>query len=80
MGDIMKTQSRLQSLIETVTNTLIGFVVAILSQLLVFPMFDIHVPLSSNFGIAAWFTMISVARGYLVRRWFEYRLRGVRRT
>lgn len=40
-------QTKLQSAIESVSNV-VGFGVAILSQILVFPMFDIHVPLSSN--------------------------------
>lgn len=67
-------QSRLGSLIETVFNTAIGFGVAIASQVLVFPLFGIHVPLSTNLGIGAWFTAISIARGYMLRRWFNARL------
>lgn len=41
-------QTKLQSTIESVANVVVGFGVAILSQILVFPMFDIRVPLSSN--------------------------------
>ena len=41
-------QTKLQSAIESVSNVVVGFGVAILSQILAFPMFDIHVPLSSN--------------------------------
>jgi hypothetical protein len=67
-------QTRLGSLIETITNTAIGFGVAIASQLLVFPLFGIHVPFSANLGIGAWFTAISIARGYVLRRWFNARL------
>lgn len=68
-------QSKLGSLIETCINTAIGFGVALVSQLVIFPLFDIHVPLSSNLGIGAWFTAISVARGYVIRRWFNARLK-----
>lgn len=68
-------QTKLGSLIETILNTLIGFGVALLSQIVVFPLFDIHVPLSTNLGIGAWFTAISVTRGYVIRRWFNARLK-----
>jgi hypothetical protein len=67
-------QTRIGSLIETVANTAIGFGVALASQLAVFPLFDIHVAFSTNLAIGAWFTGISVVRGYLVRRFFNARL------
>jgi hypothetical protein len=67
-------QSKVGSLIEAVFNTAIGFGVALLSQIVVFPWFDIHVSLSTNLGIGAWFTVISVARSYIIRRWFNARL------
>jgi hypothetical protein len=68
-------QSKIESLIETVINTAIGYVVALASQLIVFPMVGIDVPISTNLEIGAWFTVISVARGYVIRRWFNARLR-----
>jgi len=67
-------QSRISSLIEALMNIVIGFWVAIVSQLLVFPLFDIHIPLSSNLGIGAWFTLISLIRTYVIRRWFNAKL------
>lgn len=70
-------QSRLESFIETLVNVIIGFLVAIASQLLIFPMFDIHIPLTDNFLIGAWFTLISIVRGYTIRRWFNA---GIKRT
>lgn len=66
-------QSKRNSFIESVTNTAIGYVVALLSQLAIFPMFDIHVPFTDNLLIGAWFTVISIARGYVLRRWFTKR-------
>lgn len=63
-------QSRFHSIIESCTNTAIGYGVALGSQIVIFPFFDIHVPLSSNLKIGAWFTVISIARGYVLRRWF----------
>jgi hypothetical protein len=64
-------QTRTQSMIEACANVLVGYLVALLSQLLVFPMFDIHIPLSSNLAIGAWFTVISLVRSYVLRRWFN---------
>ncbi len=67
-------QTRLGSLIESVMNVVIGYVVAILSQLFIFPFFDIHVSLAVNLQIAAWFTFVSLVRSYVIRRWFNARL------
>ena len=73
------SQSKLESFIETCINTAIGYVVALISQLLVFPLVDIHVPLSTNLEIGAWFTVISILRGYVIRRWFNARLKAASR-
>jgi hypothetical protein len=64
-------QTRTQSAIESVANVLVGYLVALASQLLVFPMFGIDIPLSSNLAIGAWFTVISLLRSYVLRRWFN---------
>ena len=66
-------QSRAHSLIESVTNVAIGYGVAVASQLAVFPMFGIHVTMADNLAIGAWFTVISIVRSYMVRRWFTRR-------
>ena len=73
-------QSRIESLIESCTNVLIGYVVAVLSQLLIFPFFNIHVPLTSNLAIGLWFTVISLLRSYILRRYFNARLRAFARS
>ena len=67
-------QSKTESFIESVVNILIGYGVALLSQIVVFPLFGIHVPLSTNMWIGAWFTVISLARSYVIRRFFNARL------
>ena len=67
-------QSRKESLIESLMNIGIGYLVALLSQLAIFPLFGINVPLSTNLWIGAWFTAISLARSYAIRRWFNARL------
>ncbi len=67
-------QTRVGSLIESLMNIAIGYFVALLSQLAIFPMFGIHVSLSTNLWIGAWFTLISLIRSYIIRRWFNKRL------
>lgn len=68
-------QTRLQSLVESAVSTAVGYLVALASQLAIFPWFGIQVPLSTNLWIGFWFTIISLARGYIIRRWFNQRLK-----
>jgi hypothetical protein len=59
-------------MVETVTGTAIGYTVAVVSQIIIFPFFDINLPVESNMVIALWFTVISLLRGYWVRRLFNF--------
>lgn len=61
-------------------NTSIGYGVALLSQIAIFPMFGIYVPLSSNLLIGAWFTAISLVRSYVIRRWFNAKIHSAAQT
>jgi hypothetical protein len=64
-------QSQLTSLVEAVTNIAVGYGVAVVMQLLVFPMFGLVTTLGQNLAIGAIFTMVSLARSYVLRRTFE---------
>ena len=64
-------QTKLQSLTESITNILIGYFTALISQLLIFPLFGINVTFSDNLLIGAYFTVISLIRSYAVRRWYN---------
>lgn len=64
-------QSKLNSFIESLTNILIGYIVALMSQLAIFPLFDINIPLSDNLLIGLYFTLISLIRSYVIRRYFN---------
>ena len=68
------SQTRLGSFVESLANVAIGYGVALLSQLLIFPIYDIHIPISTNIAIGVWFTGISIVRSYALRRWFNARL------
>lgn len=65
------SQSRAMSAVESVANVAIGYGVAVTSQIAIFPLFGVHLPLSDNLLIGAWFTVISLARSYVVRRVFN---------
>lgn len=65
-------QTKLGSFVEAIINVGSGFLLALLTQLIVFPIFDIDVNFHKQLGIAAIFTGISIARTYLWRRAFEW--------
>ena len=67
------------SLVEAVTNVVVGFAVALLTQIIVFPLFDLEVTLSENLAIGALFTLASICRSFALRRLFEaIRVHGTR--
>lgn len=68
----MKGQPKWQSFLESVVNVLIGYTVALLTQLLVFPLFGIHASLQDNLIIGAIFTVVSIIRSYYLRRLFNW--------
>jgi hypothetical protein len=59
------------SLVEAVANVGVGFLVALLTQIIVFPLFGLKVSLGENFAIGGLFTVASIARSYALRRIFE---------
>ena len=65
-------QSRRQSLIEAITNVAVGYALAVLTQIVVFPWFGLKVSLNDNLAIGAMFVMISLLRSYALRRLFEH--------
>lgn len=64
-------QSRKHSLIESITNTVVGFIVSLLIQLAIYPAMGIPVRFSQNIIITFIFTISSILRGYFVRRLFN---------
>ena len=71
-------QSKIDSLIEALLSTFIGFIVSFTANLILMPMLGIPVSLSQNFILTVAFTFVSVARSYLVRRWANKYLSQVR--
>ena len=67
-------QSRLMSLVEAVTNVVVGLLVAVATQIVVFPILGLQASLGQNLKLALVFTAVSIARSFVLRRFFE---RGV---
>ena len=64
-------QSRLMSLVESLANVLVGYVVAVATQMVVFPLFGLAVTVTENLLIGLIFTVVSIVRSYALRRGFE---------
>ncbi len=72
-------QSRLMSLVESVANVIVGYGVAVMTQILIFPIFGLHTTLAQNLKMGAIFTIVSIARSFAMRRVFEaIRMRGAK--
>lgn len=65
------TQTKKKSLIETTLQTLIGLGTSIALQVVLYPFMGIPVSFSQNLIITAVFFVVSIIRGYVVRRMFE---------
>lgn len=64
-------QSKIHSITEVICGTLIGYLVAVFTQKMIFPIYGIQVSSIQNYEIAAVFTAVSLVRGYAVRRVFN---------
>jgi hypothetical protein len=53
-------QSRKYSAMETMTNVLAGYALALCSQVVVFPTFGIHVSMEASAVLSLWFTVASM--------------------
>ncbi len=66
------TQTRRMSLLESVTNVVVGYMLAIITQIVVFPLFGIVTDLKQHLAIGLAFVVVSLARGFVLRRIFEH--------
>jgi hypothetical protein len=64
-------QTRAMSLIEATTNVIVGYGLAVITQILIFPVFGLHASLAQNLKLGLVFTVVSIGRGYALRRLFE---------
>ena len=64
-------QTKKQSLIETLTSVFVGWLIGVILNMLVLPIFDYDVSLTDGVLISIIFTAVSVIRSYVIRRWFN---------
>lgn len=65
-------QTRLQSFMESVFNILVGSVLSYVAQVVVFPLYGIHISWEQDVQIVVIFTVLSIARSYVLRRFFNH--------
>jgi hypothetical protein len=64
-------QTKLGSIAEAWANIAVGFSINYCANLLIFPLFGMHISPGSNFVLGLIYTVISLVRSYVLRRWFN---------
>lgn len=64
-------QNKKQSFTETIISTFIGLSVSLITQIIIFPLYGLEVSFNQNIQITIIFTIVSILRGYLIRRYFN---------
>ena len=67
----MSGQSKRGSLVEALTNILVGVVLAFTSQLIIFKHYGYPITWETNAWMTLWFTAVSLARSFILRRIFN---------
>ena len=66
-------QSKKQSFIESLTSVGIGWLISVILNLTILPLFDYNITVVDSLWVSLIFTVVSVIRGYLIRRYFNGR-------
>jgi hypothetical protein len=64
-------QSRAMSAVEAIANVVVGYGIAVMTQVLMFPLFGLAASLGDNLLLGMVFTMVSLIRSYALRRMFN---------
>jgi hypothetical protein len=68
----MMAQTKLGSIAEAWANIAIGFTINYCANLMILPLFGFHsLTARNNFIIGCIYTVISLVRSYVLRRWFN---------
>lgn len=65
-------QSRATSLTKSVVSTGVGFGISLVAQCIFLPLLGVEIALHQNITFAVFMTVISIARGYMMERVFEF--------
>jgi len=64
-------QNKTISFLEALTNTCLGFLLSLLLVNIVLPLFGFNVKFGQSVEITTIFSIVSIARGYIIRRVFN---------
>ena len=64
-------QTKKQSFIETLTSVFVGWIIGVILNMLVLPLFDYNITVIDSLWVSLIFTVVSVIRGYIIRRFFN---------
>ena len=64
-------QTKKKSIIESLVNTISGLIIGLSIQLLMYPILEIEVTIQQNLLLTSVFFIVSVIRGYIIRRLFN---------
>ena len=64
-------QSKKQSLIESLTSVGVGWLIGVILNLTILPLFDYNITVVDSLWVSLIFTAVSVIRGYVIRRAFN---------
>jgi hypothetical protein len=67
-------QTKLGSFYEACINVAIGFGINFIANLIILPFFGFNITLMDNLYIGLLYTVVSVVRSYVVRRWFDRKI------
>jgi hypothetical protein len=67
------SQTRKQSAIEAVMNVVVGFAINFTANMTLFPLFGWSISVEQNIGLGILYTLISLARSYCLRRFYNWR-------
>jgi hypothetical protein len=60
------------SFVESWANIVVGFTINFTANLVILPLFGFHtLTLGKNFAIGLLYTVISLCRSFVIRRWFN---------
>ena len=64
-------QTKKQSLVETLTSVFVGWLIGVILNLTILPLFDYNITVADSLWVSLIFTVVSVIRGYVIRRAFN---------
>ena len=67
----MQNQTKVMSMVEATTNVAIGYIIATAATYIILPLHGYNVTTYDALSISLAFTFISLARGYILRRFFN---------